>query len=260
MLSNVPAPQEQLPSAAWEHLSLYTQIREVLREIPTYFRSTISVSGIHATEIYGFSSILGLTIEQEIVSTLNRLRHIWEGDANYRDYRFVRQAQSFPDVLLLNSGTRHIVMGIELKSWYLLAKEGEPSFRYKVSPNACNVQDLLVVVPWILSNVLAGTPIVYAPFVTSARYAAERRNHWWQHEREAKSDTTIHPPTDVVPYGKVRDKTQDHPASDNGGNFGRIARIGLLDEYIQSFDSQDLLGISVKSWRQFLKRHIIEDE
>jgi hypothetical protein len=260
MVSKIPPPEEILPSEDWEHARLYKQVRETLQEIPTYFRSTISVSGIHATEIYAFSSILGLTIEQEIVSTLSRLRHLWDGDSEYNGYKFVRQPQGFPDVLLLNPQTHHILMGIELKSWYLLAKEGEPSFRYKVTPKACNIQDLLVVVPWVLSNVLSGIPIVYAPFVTSARYAAEKRNYWWQYEREARSDTTIYPPEDVVPYGKIRDKTHDHPVNDSGGNFGRIARIGLLDEYVQGFDSQNLLGISVKSWRQFLKRHVIDDE
>ena len=39
-------------------------------------------------------------------------------------------------------------MGIELKGWYVLAKEKEPSFRYKVTPAVCAPADLLVVVPW----------------------------------------------------------------------------------------------------------------
>lgn len=253
-------PEEQFPSPEWEHYTLYSSIKETLQKIPEYFHSTISVSGVNATEIYTFNSVLGATIEQEIVSTLNRLRHLWEDDTRYVDYKFVRQAQTFPDVLLLNSQARHILMGIELKSWYLLAKEGEPSFRYTVTANACNMQDLLVIVPWVLSNVLSGTPLIYPPFITSARYAAEKRNYWWQHERTARSDTQIISPADIVPYGKAREKSQDHPVSDNGGNFGRIARIGLMKDYVEGFDSQELLGISVKSWRQFLKRHVAEDD
>ena len=39
------------------------------------------------------------------------------------------------------------LLGIELKGWYVLSKEGEPSGRYKVTPAACAPQDLLVIVP-----------------------------------------------------------------------------------------------------------------
>jgi hypothetical protein len=49
-------------------------------------------------------------------------------------------------------------MGIELKGWYVLAKEKEPSFRYKVTLTVCAPADLLVVVPWALSNVISGRP------------------------------------------------------------------------------------------------------
>lgn len=62
------------------------------------------------------------------------------------------------------------IFGIEMKSWYLLSKEGEPSLRYGVSEQVPTLQDLLVVVPWVLSNVLSGVPVVYEPYIAPARY------------------------------------------------------------------------------------------
>jgi len=143
----VLSPQEQLPASDWEHYILYKTIKDLLIEIPHYFESTISVSGVRATEIYPFSAVLGLMIEQEVVRTLNNLRQIWDANKQYAGYRFIRQSQAFPDVLLMNPKTGHIIFGIELKCWYLLAKEGEPSFRYHATPNVCTIADLIVIVP-----------------------------------------------------------------------------------------------------------------
>jgi len=56
-----------------------------------------------------------------------------------------------------------------------------------------------------------------------------------------------------VPYPRSRDKISDHAESDSGNNFGRIARIGLLDTYAQSFRDLDLIGVTVSAWRAFLK-------
>jgi len=194
-----------------------------------------------------------LTIEQEVIRTLNELHSFWDVDDRYFGYRFTRQAQTFPDALLINPQTRHIIMGLELKSWYLLAKEGEPSFRYQVTPNACAIQDLLVIVPWVLSNVLSGSPIVFKPFIAPARYVAEYRNYWWQSLRKTLDHADILSPKNVTPYPRARAKMSDKPVYDDGKNFGRIARIGMLDEYVNSFDQVDLLGIDIKSWRTFLK-------
>jgi len=249
----VLSPQEQLPASDWEHYILYKTIKDLLIEIPHYFESTISVSGVRATEIYPFSAVLGLMIEQEVVRTLNNLRQIWDANKQYAGYRFIRQSQAFPDVLLMNPKTGHIIFGIELKCWYLLAKEGEPSFRYHATPNVCTIADLIVIVPWVLSNVLSGAPVIFNPFIASARYVAEYRNYWWQHIRKAKSSSEIHSPSNVVPYPRSRDKISDHAESDSGNNFGRIARIGLLDTYAQSFRDLDLIGVTVSAWRAFLK-------
>jgi hypothetical protein len=216
-------PQARLPASNWEHIGLYQQIGTLLTELPNRFQSAITVNGILATEIYAFSNVLGLTIEQEVIRTLNALRSLWDTEGEYQAYRFFRQAQTFPDVLLMNAETRHIIMGLELKSWYVLAKEGEPSFRYQVTPDPCAIQDLLVIVPWALSNVLSGSPIVFSPFIAPARYVAEYRNYWWQHLRKTIDRSEILSPNSVTPYPAARSKMSDKPVYDDGKNFGRIA-------------------------------------
>jgi len=250
-MPNVPQPPTRRePLETWEHYPLWQKIVATLRDIPKHFRSNISVSGVLATEIFTYGSVLAPTIEQEIVRTLNSLRDHWD-DGNYSDYSFVRQAQTFPDVLLMSNSA--ILMGIEIKSWYLLAKEEEPTFRYKVSPECCAPADLFVVVPWSLSNVLSGSPIIFEPFVETARYVAEYRNYWWQHLRTTTDSTNITCPAKPQPYPGGRDESEDKPAYDGGGNFGRIARSRLMDDYVSSLKATELIGITVGRWIKFFK-------
>ena len=154
----------------------------------------------------------------QVVSTLNRIRDVWDPDDEWPLYRFDRQAQTFPDVLLrrqLDSGDFDVALGIELKGWYVLSKEAVPSFRYTVTPAACTEWDLLTVVPWFLSNVLSGVPRVDSPGLWSARYAAEYRNYWWQHSRDTKQSRAIESPAVDAPY-RQRSNTSDRPAYDGG--------------------------------------------
>jgi hypothetical protein len=246
-------PSRTPPREDWSHYALWRRVQESLTHISREFRSTITVSGVRVTEIYAFSEALGVTIEQEIVRTLNDIREEWDPSEDYDSYEFVRQAQNFPDVLLRHETTGDVLMGIELKSWYLLAKEGEPSFRFKITPTACEKQDFLVVVPWALTGVIGGTPIIYKPYIELARYMAEYRNYWWQNLRKAETTTEIVSPKDAKPYPDTRDEVADEPVEDKGNNFGRIARMGLMDDYVRSFDDLDLLGIQLHSWREFFK-------
>ena len=117
---------------------------------------------------------------------MNLIRNTWDPDENYALYSFVRQAQTFPDVLLRRTSTEEILLGIELKGWYLLAKEAEPSLRFQATAAACARRDLIVVVPWVLGNVISGSPILFEPFVEAAKYAADYRNYHWQHVRKTK--------------------------------------------------------------------------
>ena len=143
-------------------------------------------------------------------------------------------------------------MGIELKGWYALAKEREPSFRYKVTPAVCAPADLLVVVPWTLSRVISGSPTVFTPYVIGARYAAEYRNWYWENAKGGKGNNLVSLSTASSYYPNKNDMIADRPASDGGGNFGRIARTRIMDEYIDDLFDEKLAGIPLSAWQKFL--------
>ena len=250
-------PNRVLPPETWEHLDLYTHVKEAIRSLPLYFKTETVISGIMATDIFTLNATLGATIENQVVTTLNDMRPIWDPNDQYRLYAFVRQPQTFPDVLFRRltptEGAPTTILGVELKGWYLLAKEGEPSFRFQVTPAACSVQDLIVVVPWTLSNVISGSPRVFSPFVESARYAAEYRNYHWQQLRQTSASPDIIVPKGVKPYPKKSDKIADKPVSDSRGNFGRFARTGIMDEYFEYVKAQLLCGIEARYWLSFFK-------
>lgn len=246
-------PSRELPTAEWEHYELYKAVREAIASLPIYFRTETHISGIMATDLHTLNTVLGATIEEQVVRTLNLLRTTWDPDEKYALYSFVRQAQTFPDVLLRKTSSDEILLGIELKGWYLLAKETEPSLRFQATPAACAKQDLIAVVPWVLGNVISGSPILFEPFIESARYGAEYRNYHWQHVRTTTQDAGIKTPTGISPYPSKSEKILDKPHSDSGGNFGRLARTGMMDSYMQKLDSMQLAGIKITYWRQFLK-------
>jgi len=247
------APSRALPQPGDDHYELYKAVREAISCLPIYFRTETHISGIMATDLHTLNTVLGATIEEQVVRTLNLIRNTWDPEGKYTLYSFVRQTQTFPDVLLRKTSMDEILLGIELKGWYLLAKEGEPSLRFRVTSAACAQRDLVVVVPWVLGNVISGAPILFEPFVESAKYAAEYRNYHWQRIRETKQDTGILIPTGVGPYPSKADQILDKPLSDDGGNFGRLARTGMMDSYMQKLNEVQLCGIKTKYWRQFFK-------
>lgn len=256
----IPAePKRNSPQNDRTVYEVYTRVREALFALPTYFRSDTSIEGILATDIFTLNAAFGATIEDQVVSTLNRMREVWDPDEKFMYHRFVRQPQTFPDVLLKRdpSGTGksedEILMGIELKSWYLLAKEEEPSFRFQVTPAACANQDLVVVIPWVLNNVISGYPKIFSPYVELAKYAAEYRNYWWQCIRKTKSNTEIVSPQNISPYPQKSDKISDKPVSDSGNNFGRFARTGIMDTYLEIAKRESLCGIGAEHWLKFFK-------
>ena len=248
-----PAPGRELPDTNDPHYRLYNSVREAIASLPIYFRTETHISGIMATDLHTLNTVLGATIEEQVVRTLNLIRNTWDPDDEYALYRFVRQAQTFPDVLLRKTTDNEILLGIELKGWYLLAKEAEPSLRFQVTASACAKRDLIVVVPWVLGNVISGAPVLFEPFIESARYAAEYRNYHWQYIRKTEKDRGIDQPGNVKPYPSKSDQILDKPHADGGGNFGRIARTGMMDAYKEKLNEVRLCGIKTVYWRQFLK-------
>lgn len=257
MPSNPPAPTRVPIDPAWPHAGLHERVKEALTALPVHFKTEISISGIMATDLHTLNQVLGAAIEDQVVATLNNMQRSWDPEEQYAHCSFVRQPQTFPDVLLrrsVGSGQpEEVIMGIELKGWYLLAKEREPNFRFTVSPAACNPQDLLVVVPWALSQVISGHPLAFTPYIEPARFAAEMRNHHWKHVRESKGSSDIEPATEATPYPSKSAKIHDVPADDQGGNFGRFARTGIMDSYLTTIHERTLSGIQVKHWLTFFK-------
>lgn len=251
-----PEPQRQPPDRSWPHHELWLRVQDALRALPNYFKSETNIEGMLATDIFTLNSPLGATIEEQVVATLNLMRPVWDPGRNYQAHAFIRQSQTFPDVLLQKRmNGEEIIMGVELKGWYLLGKEGVPTFRFATTKAACAAPDLLVVVPWTLSNVLAGTPVIHPPFIELASFAAEKRNYYWQYERRARGDTRITVPQKINPYPTKGDHISDKPASDAGGNFGRIARYGIMTSYVQEAMSIKVRGITARDWLTFFQRH-----
>jgi hypothetical protein len=212
------------------------------------------IEGVEAGDLFSLNSVLGSTIEVQTVAALNKLRDIWDPSGEYPNYAFKRSSHSFPDVRLVDTAALDAepLLGVEMKGWYLLAKERVPTFRYKVTPDACSVFDLLVVVPWHLNNVLSGRPVIAEPFTVNAKYAATARNHYWSMTRGSSADKGIASPEGVGPYPKAGAEISDRPNRDGGGNFGRIARVeGLMDDYIASALQTAIAGIPAKYWIDF---------
>jgi hypothetical protein len=237
---------------------LAQRVGGALLVLPGFFEFGTRIEGIDATDLFSLNSVLGTSIEVQVVHTLNKMRGVWDPDEEWVGYRFERQSQTFPDVRLVrrSSGAPEIAMGVELKGWYLLSKEGVPSLRFQTTPAACSPFDLIAVVPWHLSNVLSGTPVAREPWVSGARHAAEFRNHWWEHVRETADAKGISSPAGVHPYPTKDMRISDEPARDRGGNFGRLARVsGLMTDFIASAKAQEALGIPIIDWILFLRRH-----
>jgi len=234
---------------------LYAALDNALRSLPHFFTSPINIEGLMATDLFSMNTLLGGAIEEQTVRILNSLRSTWDPEDRWLDYEFMRFPESFPDVRLVRSlNDPEPVIGIELKGWYLLSKEKEPSFRFKASANAMTEYDMIVVVPWALSNVLSGSPLVYDPYIEQAKYAADMRTYyWWHRQRDTPNriNTITHPNT--TPYPRVGTTYVDTPVQDGGSNFGRIARVpGLMNEWTEETLLTKLAGIESSYWIDFL--------
>jgi hypothetical protein len=236
---------------------LHNRVKNALEALPGYFRSETRIDGIQTGDLFSLNSVLGGTIEREVVITLNRLRDVWDPDDHWGEYHFIRRTQAFPDVRLMAriNGIEKNILGIELKGWYLLAKEKEPSFRYEVNENACTPYDLLVVIPWHLKNVLSGIPVVRSPFIEQAVYASHMRTYYWKARPQKVSQPPdyfeITSPPGATPYPAKIDAISDKAVRDNGKNFGRIARTGIMSDFIEQTLLEPILGIEPKYWIDF---------
>ena len=262
--------REEPPAGA--RAELVERVKDALAALPTHFATRTYIEGLEAGDLFSLNSLLGGSIEIQVVESLNKLRAVWDPDEEWSEYEFRRSSQTFPDVRLVTESPSRVAagqecaLGIELKGWYLLSREGMPSFRYTPNRLACDVHDLLVVVPWRLDNVLAGAPIVYAPFVESARYAADMRTYYWTTMRREKDEASgtrrsedyydVMPPTEARRYPGPKTKISDKALRDSGGNFGRSARSkGLMDDYIAELLESPVAGIQARHWVGFFEAY-----
>lgn len=255
VLTKRPEPTTSLPDD-WRHRDLHLNVVKAMYALPEEFSTSIELKDFRATDIFTLSGALGASIEDAVVRGLNKLREVWDPAGAYSLYRFERQAQAFPDVRLVSDDPKlpSPLMGIELKGWFAIAKEGEPTFRYQVTADACAPQDLLVVYPWVLSDVVAGMPKLLRPFVGAAKFAAQLRNFYWHQMRMGEGgEPRIFLASHRTPYplSKV-DQCSDQAVHDTGNNFGRVARYGLMNEFIASTLKQPVSGIPVEAWVKFL--------
>lgn len=242
------------PDRAREHCGVWTDVRSAVGLIRKESSSAIPVGGISACDLHAWGRVLSAAVEIEAVKCLNEVRSVWDGRKKYGSYAFRRQPERCPDVVLACGKRREdIVLGIEVKSWYIMAKECEPSFRFKTTIGACPPQDFLLVVPWSLSNVLSGRPAVFDPYLTGTRTVALMRNKWWAETRKSSDSAGIYVPDRVEPDPRARENIADEAASDTGGNFGRLARTGMFDEYKRRVNSEEVAGVPVSRWQQFFK-------
>ena len=256
----VPVPPPSSPvkedPTNWDHFKLWERLWDAILALPSHFNSPTTIDGMLAPDVFTLASALGATIEEEVVQTLNRMRAVWDPDKEYQTYGFVRQPQTFPDVLLRRkTNGQEVLLGIELKGWYLLNSEGMPNFRFGVNPDCCNPWDFIVVVPWALSNVISGSPVVYDVFIETAKYAAEQRNYYWRYGRQTTDDPGIVLAKDITPYPLKKNKISDKAVYDPGQNFGRLARYGVMSEYVQRMMATSVRGVSAAEWLSFFKKH-----
>lgn len=221
-----------------------------------------SYSGILATDLFSLNTLLGSMIENRVVFFLNTHRNLWDKEGEWSCYHFIRSNESFPDVRLVRkSDNQDVKLGIELKSWFILSKEGDPSFRYCTASSACDPGDLLCIVPWYLSDAVCGHPVLLTPWVYSAKAASEATKRYWLYERETTKAMTLEQrsliePANLTPYMlNARDNTNYSPNDDKGNNFGRLARTGIMTKFVEDTLQTEILGIPADNWRRFLQAH-----
>jgi hypothetical protein len=81
-LATTPPPVKQVPEG-WEHYALWQRVGDAIRALPSYFKTQIRIEGILGPDIFTLNSVLGATIEEQVVQTLNELRPVWDPDKQY---------------------------------------------------------------------------------------------------------------------------------------------------------------------------------
>lgn len=89
------APSPSGPTASWPHDALYRRVIDALYAVPVHFTSRTAIEGIAATDLQTLNTVLGATIDDQVVATLNRMRAVWDPDENYQRFSFSGRPKCF---------------------------------------------------------------------------------------------------------------------------------------------------------------------
>jgi hypothetical protein len=79
----LPPPERKKTDPTTPHYEVWLKVKEALMALPLYFETETIIEGLHATDIFNLNSVLGATIESQVVQTLNRMRSVWDVDDKY---------------------------------------------------------------------------------------------------------------------------------------------------------------------------------
>ena len=131
------------------------------------------------------SPMIGNLLENRIVNFLNETQD--------QDHYWVRQDPDFPDALLKAKSGIDTGVGFEVKAWYALSTELTGRFRESVNLlSGKNIK--VVVVSWMMSHVVYGTPKILDVLVVDALDVAKSRDNHYHNP----PDYVINEPNDTT--------------------------------------------------------------
>ena len=130
-------------------------------------RPPITEAVFYGKIISKLSPFIGNILESRIVAALN--------EKVQGGFSWVRQDPDFPDAALFGPNGERTFAGYEVKAWYVLSTE--MTGRFRESQNLLAGKNVrLCVVPWMLSNVLYGHPVVLDLVTMDALSVAKTRD------------------------------------------------------------------------------------
>ena len=119
-----PVPAPVPPPPGTPRAKLREDVADTLKVLPGHFTTKTFIEGLEAGDLFSLNSMLGGSIEIQVVESLNKLRDLWDPTDHWREYRFVRSSQTFPDVRLQTDSPRLIASGVQLDLGYYGAQRG----------------------------------------------------------------------------------------------------------------------------------------
>ena len=83
-----PVPEPPILDPDDPRTKLRERVEGALLALPGYFDSTTNIEGLAATDLFSLNTVLGATIEVQVVQTLNRMRDVWDPNDEWALYRF----------------------------------------------------------------------------------------------------------------------------------------------------------------------------